>query len=144
MAVAAAALVVGVAAFVAGRLLAAPAPWAAPEFHRLTYRRGLIWSARMMPDASTLLYSAVWDGGPRRIYSTRLDSPDSAPLPYVNADVASISSKGELALVANREFLQRLRTAGHAAAGHARRAPRAMSSRACRTPIGCRTVRISP
>jgi len=105
LAAVAAVLAVGAAAFVAGRMLSTPAPWAAPEFHRLTYRRGTIWSARMMPDATTLLYSAVWDGGPRRIYSTRLDSPDSAPLPYVGADIVSISSKGELALVANRVFL---------------------------------------
>ena len=104
-AVAAAVLAVGAAAFVAGRMLSTPAPWAAPEFHRLTYRRGVIWSARMMPDATTMLYSALWDGGPKRIYTTRLDSPDSAPLPYVDADVVSISSKGELAIVANRVFL---------------------------------------
>jgi Tol biopolymer transport system component len=104
--VAAAMLAVGAAAFLAGRLLSRPAPWAAPEFHRLTYRRGVIWSARMMPDASTLLYSAVWDGSPRRIYSTRLDSPDSAPLPYPDADIVSISSKGELALVATRSVLR--------------------------------------
>ncbi len=51
-------LAVGAAAFLAGRMLSTPEPWAAPEFHRLTYRRGVIWSARMMPDASTLLYSA--------------------------------------------------------------------------------------
>ena len=60
----------------AGRQLSEPAPWSAPDFHRLTYRRGVIKSARMMPDASTLLYLAVWDGG-KRIYSMRRDSPDS-------------------------------------------------------------------
>ncbi|HET7221124.1 MAG TPA: protein kinase [Vicinamibacterales bacterium] len=123
-AVAAALLAVGAAAFVAGRLLSRPAPWTAPEFHRLTYRRGVIWSARMMPDASTLLYSAVWDGGQRRLYSTRLDSPDSAPLPYVGADVASISSKGELALVANRA-----RLAGYASPGTLQRATLGGASR---------------
>jgi eukaryotic-like serine/threonine-protein kinase len=104
-AVAATVLAVGAAAFVAGRILSTAAPWTAPEFHRLTYRRGAIWSAQMMPDATTLLYSAVWDGSPRRIYMTRADSPDSAPLPYDNADVVSISSKGELALVTDRIFI---------------------------------------
>ncbi len=59
----------------------------------------------MMPDGNTFLYSARWDGGEKRIYSARLDSPDSAPLPYVDADITAISSKGELALVANRVFL---------------------------------------
>ena len=101
-AVAATVIAVGAAAFVVGGILSKPEPWSAPEFHRLTYRRGVIWSARMMPDATTLLYSALWDSGPKRIYSTRLDSPDSAPLPYTDADITSISSKGELAVIANR------------------------------------------
>ena len=35
----------------------------------------------------------------------RADSPDSAPLPYENADVVSVSRKGKLALVANRQIL---------------------------------------
>jgi Tol biopolymer transport system component len=104
-AVAASLLAVGAVAFFAGRMLSTPEPWTAPDFHRLTYRRGVIWSARMMPDASTLLYSAIWDGGQRRIYSTRRDSPDSAVLPYVGADIAAVSSKGELALIANRTFV---------------------------------------
>ena len=117
-------LAVGAAAFFAGRLLSKPEPWTAPDFHRLTYRRGVIWSARMMPDASTLLYSAVWDGGPKRIYSTRRDSPDSAPLPYVDADVAAISSKGELALIANRVFIN-----GYAQPGTLQRATLGGASR---------------
>ena len=104
-AVAAVAIATGAAAFAAGRLSSAPAPWAAPEFHRLTYRRGAILSAQMMPDAATILYSAVWDGGPKQIYATRPDSPESAPLPYAGADIVSISSDGELALVANRRAL---------------------------------------
>jgi Tol biopolymer transport system component len=99
------ALVAGAAALVGGHLLWAPPASNAPEFQRLTYRRGLIWYSRMMPDAATMLYSAVWDNGPLRLYSTRADSPDSSSLPYVNADVVAISSKGELALVANRTIL---------------------------------------
>lgn len=123
-AVAAAVLVVGAAAFVAGRLLPATEPWLAPEFHRLTYRRGLIWSAQMMPDATTLVYSATWDGGTRRLYSARQDSPDSTPLPYEDADVVAISSKGELALVKNRSFIT-----GFAAPGTLQRATLGAASR---------------
>ena len=93
-AVAAAVLAVGGLAFFAGRMLSKPEPWSAPQFHRLTYRRGVIGSARMMPDGNTFLYSARWDGGEKRIYSARLDSPDSAPLPYVGADITAISQKG--------------------------------------------------
>ena len=100
--VAAALVLVGAAAFVAGHVLWAPPAWKAPQFQRLTYRRGLIWYSRMMPDAATMLYSAVWDGGPLRIFSTRVDSPDSAPLPYEDADIVATSSRGELALIAHR------------------------------------------
>ena len=105
-AVAAALLVVSAAAFVAGHVVWKPPAWKAPQFQRLTYRHGLIWYARMMPDAATMLYSAVWDGGPLRIYSARLDSPDSAPLPYEDADIVSTSSKGELALIAHRVLVR--------------------------------------
>jgi hypothetical protein len=104
-AVAAALLVVAAAAFVAGHLFWAPPAWKAPQFQRLTYRHGFIQYSRMMPDATTMVYSAIWDGGPLRIYTARADSPDSAELPYVNADVVSTSSRGELALVANRRTI---------------------------------------
>jgi len=101
-AMAAAVIGAGAVAFAAGHVLWAPSAWKAPQFQRLTYRRGLIWYSRLMPDATTILYSAVWDAGPLRIYSARVDSPDSAPLPYENADIVSTSSQGELALIAHR------------------------------------------
>ena len=104
--VAAALLAVGAAAFVAGHVVWKAPAWKAPQFQRLTYRHGLIWYSRMMPDAATMLYSAVWDGGPLRIYSARVDSPDSAPLPYEDADIVSTSSKGELALIAHRVLVR--------------------------------------
>jgi dipeptidyl aminopeptidase/acylaminoacyl peptidase len=72
------------------------------EFQRLTYRRGPINSARIAPGGTTFIYSAAWEGTPLQLYSTRSESPESMPLPYVNADVVSISDKGELALVSNR------------------------------------------
>jgi Tol biopolymer transport system component/tRNA A-37 threonylcarbamoyl transferase component Bud32 len=115
---AAAVLVVGAAAFLAGRGLSGAAAPSAPEFHRLTYRRGPVWSAAIAPDGATFLYSAAWEGSPLQVYSTRSESPESLALPYVNADVTSISSKGELAIVSNR----RGRT-GYARPGTLARAP---------------------
>jgi Tol biopolymer transport system component len=97
--------VVGAAAFVAGKMLSGGgtgSSLADTEFVRLTYRRGPIWTAAIAPDGATFVYSAVWEGLPRQIYSTRQDSPESQALPYVNADVASISSKGELAIIKER------------------------------------------
>jgi eukaryotic-like serine/threonine-protein kinase len=101
------AVFVAAAAFVAGKTLSgttgAGGSFTGTEFVRLTYRRGPIWSAAIAPDGATFVYSAVWDGSPLQIYSTRQDSPESQGLPYVNADVASISSKGELAIIKNRQ-----------------------------------------
>lgn len=96
---------VGAAAFMAGWALTggeAGDGGAGTEFVRLTYRRGPIWSAAAAPDGATYVYSAVWDGSPLQVYSTRQDSPESQALPYVNADIASISSKGELAIIKAR------------------------------------------
>jgi len=46
----------------------------------LTFRRGTITGARASPDGSVFFYSAAWDGGTPRIYSTRLDAPGDLDL----------------------------------------------------------------
>jgi Tol biopolymer transport system component len=115
---AAAVLAVGGGAFFAGRGFARDATPPKTEFQRLTYRRGPIWSAAIAPDGATFLYSAVWEGTPLQVYSTRSESPESMALPYVNADVTSISTKGELAIVSHRANLR-----GFARPGTLARAP---------------------
>ena len=94
------------AAFFAGRLTSQPDAAAAPDMRRLTYRRGPVLSARMAKDGSTFVYSASWDGTPRQIYAARSETTESLSLPYLNADVVSISSKGDLAIVQNRRLLR--------------------------------------
>ncbi len=68
---------VAAAAYVAGKR-AGHVPLA--TFRQLTFRRGLIGSARFAPDGQTILYSASWDGRPMEIFQTRLDSPESRPV----------------------------------------------------------------
>jgi eukaryotic-like serine/threonine-protein kinase len=114
----AALIVVAAAGLFAGHAIWAPAPSTQTEFLRLTYRRGPILSAAMAPDGATFIYSARWEGSPRQIYSTRSESPESLPLPYLNADVASISAKGELAIIRNRTGIT-----GYANPGTLARAP---------------------
>jgi len=41
-----------------------PKPPRAPNFERLTYRQGKIWSARFSPDGQTLVYGAAWGEAP--------------------------------------------------------------------------------
>jgi serine/threonine protein kinase len=70
-----------------------------PTFHRLTFRRGNLLSARFTPDGKTVVYGAAWDGKPTELFSVRTDAKESQPLGLDNADIASISSKGELAFL---------------------------------------------
>jgi Tol biopolymer transport system component len=95
-----------VAAFFAGRQLSVPPVQGAPDFHRLTFRHGYVSSARYAGDGKTIVYGANWEGEPHRLYQTRPESPDSLALAFPDADIASISSSGELALVLNRKVLR--------------------------------------
>jgi len=100
---AAAVIVVGLGAYMAGQL--ATAPPSAPEMERLTFRRGAINSLKLAPDGNTIVYSAGFDG-PKQLYSTRQGSPESLTLPFAGADVVAISSQGELAIVSKRRALR--------------------------------------
>jgi hypothetical protein len=73
-------------------------PIVTPSFQRLTFRQGLIRTARFGPDAQTILYGALWDGDVCRVYTVRSDSPESSPLPLPPAMPLAVSSSGELAL----------------------------------------------
>ncbi|MEO8585535.1 MAG: serine/threonine-protein kinase [Acidobacteriota bacterium] len=94
-------------ALMAGALLAALAlrkPAAGPPAWRaLTFRRGSIGGARFAPDGKTVVYAAAWQGQPAQLYTTRVDSTESTALPLPSANLASVSSKGMLAIVLPRE-----------------------------------------
>ena len=40
-------------------------------YHPLTFRRGIVHSARFAPDGKTMIYSAAWEGKPLDLYTTR-------------------------------------------------------------------------
>src|SRR5690606_12849050 len=61
-----------------------------PFFQRLTFRRGLIRSARLAPDGQTILYGALWDGDFCRVYSTRVGDPESSALDLPDANVLAV------------------------------------------------------
>ena len=74
-------------------------PVAPPSLRRLTFRRGVIRSARVAPDGQTHLVGALWDGGPCRVYTGRLDSSESSPLENLpDGNVLAVSRSGEIAL----------------------------------------------
>ena len=70
-----------------------------PSFHKLTFRRGTIASARFAPDGQTVVYGAGWDGARPELYSTRPESPESRALGVTDVKILSISSTGEMAIL---------------------------------------------
>ncbi len=58
-----------------------------PSFHRLTYRRGTIRSARFAPDGHTIVYGAAWEGQPIRLFLTRAQGAESTPIALPDADI---------------------------------------------------------
>ncbi len=76
------------------------------QFHRLTFRRGTVQSARFTADANSVVYSARWEDEPSDLFTTRGDSPGSRPLGFPGAALLAVSTSGELA-VAQNTFLGR-------------------------------------
>jgi Tol biopolymer transport system component len=70
-----------------------------PTFQRLTFQRGTVGTARFGPDGSSVYYTAAWSGAPPRIFSLRPGNPESSVLPLTAAELLSISSSGEMAVL---------------------------------------------
>jgi dipeptidyl aminopeptidase/acylaminoacyl peptidase len=94
---------VAVFTFVAGRrtqsnttVRGGPTP---PVFRPLTFRRGVVQSARFASDLQTIVYSASWDGGPLEVFATRRDSAEARTLGLPSASIQAISRSGDLALL---------------------------------------------
>lgn len=96
----AASVALAAAGFAGGALYrgGAQAPQREPTFQRLTFRRGLVRSARFAPDGQTILYGALWDGDACRIHGTRTDNPESRALELPGANLLAVSRSGDLAL----------------------------------------------
>jgi Tol biopolymer transport system component len=100
-AVSAAAAAVIALAFLGGRQLGGTDP---PAYQQLTFRRGMILSARLAPDGQTIVYGAAWDGQPFRLFSTRSESPESRALDLPEGDILAISKSGEMAISLGRHY----------------------------------------
>lgn len=97
-----AAVVLAVLAALATRLLW-PSTTPLPTFTQLTFHRSSISYARFTGDGNTVLYNASWAERPVDIFSTRLGSTESHSLGILNADLLSVSPKGELLVLINRQ-----------------------------------------
>jgi serine/threonine protein kinase len=99
-------------AFFLGRHTGQTSPVAPPVYHQLTFRHGGIRMARFAPDGKTVLYSAAWESSPVEILSTRPESPESRPFGLQNAEVLSISSSGEMAVLLGSRVIEPFITVG--------------------------------
>jgi hypothetical protein len=89
-------------------LLLAGAWWAGRQtggvepvtFHRLTYRNGLIRTARLAPDGQTYVYGMAQGDHPAELMVGRIDGIGGRSLALPpNTEILSISSQGEMALL---------------------------------------------
>jgi Tol biopolymer transport system component len=99
MTIVAALLLAAAGGAIAVRMMRRPVTSLPAVYHRLTFRRGMIETARFAPDGHTIFYSASWDGQPPHIFSVQPQSPESKPLGLNDAVVLSVSPAGELAIL---------------------------------------------
>jgi Tol biopolymer transport system component len=94
-----AALALVAASVFAAKVLWRDSPPSPLNFQRLTFRTGTVAHARFASDGQTVVYDARWGGEPRRVFTTRLGSPESSTLPLPDSTVLlAVSSIGELAV----------------------------------------------
>jgi eukaryotic-like serine/threonine-protein kinase len=82
------------------------------SFKRITFRRGLIWSARFTPDGHSVVYGGAWEGKPMEVFWTHLASPESRGLGLPNSNLVAVSPTGELAVLRNILFSHPFMMAG--------------------------------
>ena len=75
-----------------------------PLFRQLTYRRGVVVSARFLADGYTVVYSAAWNSGKTSLYTTRTDLGGETQL-AADGEVLSISSSGEMLVLRDEKMV---------------------------------------
>jgi eukaryotic-like serine/threonine-protein kinase len=75
-----------------------PAPERIASFHRLTYRRGSVDSARFAPDGQ-VVFSAAWEGEPLAFFASRVETRESRRVEVSGSRVVGVSRQGEVAFL---------------------------------------------
>ena len=102
---------VAAAAFFAGRSAASARAAGATRFKPLTYRTLPIFRALFAPDGRSVVFSQAKEGNRPEIFTLAPDYPEPRSLGLTDAQLLSISSKGELALLTHTRYVhQRLFT----------------------------------
>lgn len=69
-----------------------------PEYHRLTFEEGTVYSARFSPDERNVIYEASWNGNPPRLFSTVSSSSQTQQLEISDAHLLALSKSNQMAL----------------------------------------------
>ena len=93
---------VAAASALGGALLTRRSAPEQPTYRQLTYQRGMVHSARFAPDQKQIVYGGAFEGQPVALFATRPDAIDSRSLGLPSADVAGISSQGDMAVLLDR------------------------------------------
>ena len=75
------------------------AKWQPPDFQRLTFSRGTVYSAKFAPDGHSVIYAASWEGGPTDIFSTDPKIPGARSLGLPATQLLAVSPSGEMAVL---------------------------------------------
>ena len=99
---------VALAALAAGAAIAwflHPTSAPAPTFSRLSFQQGVMFRARLSPDAKAVIYSAELGGKPADTYVIRDDYPESVPSGLNGALLLSTSRQGQMAVLVRPKYL---------------------------------------
>jgi Tol biopolymer transport system component/predicted Ser/Thr protein kinase len=81
-------------------------------FRPMTFRRGIVASARFVADGQNVVYAASWDGQPLDIFSVDPRSPESRSLGFAPACLFAIARTNEMAISVGCRFQNSFITTG--------------------------------
>src|SRR5262249_39327790 len=73
-------------------------------FKQLTFRHGAVWGARFGSDGESILTPAAWGGKESEDEDSGRESPEPRPFGLPKADVAAVSSSGDIAVLLRADF----------------------------------------
>jgi len=77
------------------------------DYRPVTFRTGIVTSARFTPDGRNFVYSASWEGQPYGAFLGRLEGADARDLGLRDSRILSISRTGEMAVVFGPQNIER-------------------------------------
>ena len=80
---------------------------AVAEYRPVTFRKGVVSSARFTPDGQSFVYSASWAGEPYGAFLGRTEGADARDLQLPDARILSISSMGDMAVLFGPQNIER-------------------------------------